>query len=204
MKRSRFTYALFVLVSLVISAVLLPVSIEARIPAKAKNAMVASQHPLASQIGLDIFRKGGNAVDAAIAVGLALAVVYPEAGNIGGGGFMVIRKAAAHRFLAAVCGQFLPIMIDLCLIFALDRERYSFGEFEKRPAVETNKLLAVQNEINCKSGPNRAARVYCGRLVISCYGADSRIRKDRDVKVRSLFSLAIEPKEWCYLLHKSS
>ena len=60
-------------------------------PVRGKNAMVASQHELASRIGVDIMKKGGNAVDAAIAVGLALAVVYPEAGNIGGGGFMMIR-----------------------------------------------------------------------------------------------------------------
>lgn len=84
----------------------------AREPARARSAMVASQHELASKIGVEVMRRGGNAVDAAIAVGIALAVVYPEAGNIGGGGFMLIRfkdgkthaidyremaPAAAHR-----------------------------------------------------------------------------------------------------------
>jgi gamma-glutamyltranspeptidase / glutathione hydrolase len=59
----------------------------------AANGMVVAQEAIAARIGADILQKGGNAVDAAVAVGFAMAVTYPRAGNIGGGGFMVIHRA---------------------------------------------------------------------------------------------------------------
>src|SRR4051794_3984579 len=62
-------------------------------PVPAQHAMVVSVHGLASQVGVDIMHAGGNAVDAAVATGFALAIVHSPAGNIGGGGFMLIRMA---------------------------------------------------------------------------------------------------------------
>ncbi|WP_445945907.1 gamma-glutamyltransferase [Shewanella sp.] len=69
-------------------------------PVWAKHGMVASQEALASRIGVDILKQGGNAVDAAVAVGFALAVTLPRAGNIGGGGFMLVHLAKENKTIA--------------------------------------------------------------------------------------------------------
>jgi gamma-glutamyltranspeptidase/glutathione hydrolase len=61
----------------------------------AEHGMVVAQEALAARIGVDVLQKGGNAVDAAVAVGFAMAVTYPRAGNLGGGGFMVIHRAGS-------------------------------------------------------------------------------------------------------------
>lgn len=75
------------------SVLLLSVSLSAHQPEHARHAMVVTQEPLAADVGLRVLQSGGNAIDAAVAVAFALAVTYPFAGNIGGGGFMLARMA---------------------------------------------------------------------------------------------------------------
>src|SRR5437879_3457417 len=70
------------------------------LPVVARNGMVVAQEKLATHVGIEILKQGGNAVDAAVAVGFALAVTHPQAGNIGGGGFMLVHIAARNETVA--------------------------------------------------------------------------------------------------------
>src|SRR5258708_247283 len=72
---------------------LIAVCLFARQPVRSRTAMVVAQEPLAADIGVAVLKSGGNAVDAAVAIGFALAVTHPYAGNIGGGGFLLARFA---------------------------------------------------------------------------------------------------------------
>ena len=86
--KRRFAESFLILFSLLFN---LEIIYSSKSPVIGKKGMVVTSQKIASEIGMDILKKGGNAVDAAVAVGYALAVVFPSAGNIGGGGFMVIR-----------------------------------------------------------------------------------------------------------------
>ena len=69
----------------------------ARQPVRARNGMVVTEEPIAADVGVSVLKAGGNAIDAAVAIGFTLAVTYPVAGNLGGGGFMLVRFADGHE-----------------------------------------------------------------------------------------------------------
>src|SRR5713101_2893946 len=89
MKTLRCPRIIWSIVSLCLTAF----ATDAHEPVFARKGMVVAQEPLAADVGVSVLKSGGNAVDAAVAVGFALAVTHPFAGNIGGGGFMLLRLA---------------------------------------------------------------------------------------------------------------
>ena len=103
-------------------------------PAEGENGMVVTAQHLATDVGLDVLKAGGNAVDAAVAVGYALAVTYPTAGNLGGGGFMTIRLADGTT-------TFLDFRERAPL--AATKDMYLDDEGEPVPGASTDSYLAV-------------------------------------------------------------
>ncbi len=90
----------------------------------AQNGMVVTDEALATHVGVEVLQKGGNAVDAAVAVGFALAVTFPNAGNLGGGGFMLV-KLADGRIVAIDYRETAP--------FARDKNVFLDARGEARP-----------------------------------------------------------------------
>jgi gamma-glutamyltranspeptidase/glutathione hydrolase len=101
------------------------------VPVIAKNGMVSSATPYASQIGRDVLANGGNAIDAAVAVGFALSVTFPSAGNLGGGGFMIVHLAEENRTFAIDYREMAPALAHRDLYLDeqgnVDRHRLAFS-----------------------------------------------------------------------------
>ena len=100
-------------------------------PVVGRNGMVASQNFLATEIGVDILRRGGNAIDAGVAVGLALAVTLPRAGNVGGGGFILLHLAEEDRTVVVDFRETAPAAAHADMFFEadgeVDNEEYRFS-----------------------------------------------------------------------------
>jgi gamma-glutamyltranspeptidase/glutathione hydrolase len=112
-----------------------PVPLQTLQPVAAQHGMVVAQERMAAQIGRDVLARGGNAVDAAVATGFALAVTYPRAGNLGGGGFMVIHLAKTGEDIAIDYRESAPA--------AATRDMFLGADGKPDPARSRDRALGV-------------------------------------------------------------
>ena len=110
-------------------------------PVFGESGMVATQEATATRVGLEILQRGGNAVDAAVAVGFALAVTLPRAGNLGGGGFMLIHMAESGETLALDYREMAPASAGRDLFLDSARE------------VDSQKSRFSHLSVGARSGP---------------------------------------------------
>ena len=133
---------------------------DARIlPALAAHGMVATQEALATRVGVDILRRGGNAVDAAVAVGFALAVSLPRAGNLGGGGFMTVHLASRNETVAIDYRETAPSAATEGMF--LD----ATGEPDKAALTRTGKAVGVPGSVRGLAEAH--ARYGSGRFTLA-------------------------------------
>lgn len=110
-------------------------------PVVGRKGMVASQNEVATRVGVEVLKQGGNAIDASVAVGLALAVTLPRAGNIGGGGFMLVHLAEEQRTVAIDFRETAPALADPDMFFGAD------GEVDNGEYRSTHKSSAIPGTI---------------------------------------------------------
>ena len=121
------------------------------LPVLARNGMVSSQEDHATRIGVDVLKRGGNAVDAAVAVGFALAVTLPRAGNLGGGGFMLVHLADRNETVAIDYRETAPGAATEGMFLNAQ------GEPDKAASTRTGKAVGVPGTVR---GLAEAHRLY--------------------------------------------
>ena len=126
-------------------------------PNAGRGGMVVAEEKLAAQIGAEILRKGGNAVDAAVATGFALAVTYPRAGNIGGGGFMLVHIAETGETVAIDYRETAPAAASRDMYLDADgnvdtQRRMAFTQSRRRsPVLSPGCFMLMKNMVCCRA-----------------------------------------------------
>ncbi|MEE7478672.1 gamma-glutamyltransferase [Methylobacterium hispanicum] len=140
-------------------AVPIPSDIARSLPALAPNGMVSSQEARATRIGIAVLKQGGNAVDAAVAVGFALAVTLPQAGNLGGGGFMLVHLAERNETVAIDYRETAPRAATADMFLGPD------GAPDRAASTRGGKAVGVPGTVR---GLAEAHRLYgSGRLTLA-------------------------------------